>query len=253
MNILSLFDGCGMAFQALKEADIPVKRYYASEINRFAMEIASKNHEITHIGNILNIDHSIFNVDINLLIGGSPCQGFSKAGGGLNFEDPRSKLFFEYVWMLANLKPKYFLLENVVMKQEWQDIISEYLGVQPVKINSDRFVCQNRDRLYWTNIPIAELPDRPAWNKQYYQWRRTYFRENKSGVAPCLTANMGTGGHNVPLHSKDLKDKLSCNELEELQGLPKDYTAGVSKTQRYKMIGNGFTIPVIAHILKGIK
>ena len=128
-------------------------------------------------------------------------------------------------------------------------------GVCGVKINSDRFVPQNRPRIYWTNIPIAKLPKRPDWSRKYYQFRRTYFRENKSGVCPCLTANMGTGGHNVPLKSMDLNDKLTPKECCLLQGFPYRYTEveGISNTQRYKMIGNSFTINVIAHILRGMK
>ena len=139
------------------------------------------------------------------------------------------------------------------MKKESEDVITKYLGVGPVEINSDLFVGQNRPRMYWTNIDIVNLPERPDWDQKYYQWRRTYFRENKSGVCPCLTANMGTGGHNVPLHSKDLKDKLSPVECERLQTIPDNYTEGVSNTQRYKMIGNGYTVDVIAHILSFIK
>ena len=135
------------------------------------------------------------------------------------------------------------------MNQKSQDIITRFLDVEPVKINSDVFVGQNRERLYWTNLEIKPLPKRPEWNSQYYQWRRTYFRENKSGVCPCLTANMGTGGHNVPLKSKNLADKLTPVECERLQTIPENYTEGVSNTQRYKMIGNGWTVDVIAHIL----
>jgi site-specific DNA-cytosine methylase len=175
------------------------------------------------------------------------------AGKRLNFEDPRSKLFFEYVRLLEELKPKYFLLENVKMKQEWEDIITEKLGVNPVKINSDLFVQQNRPRVYWTNIPISKLPKRPDWKGDYYQFRRTYYRKNQSGVCPCLTANMGTGGHNVPLKSMDKSDKLTPVECERLQAVPDNYTDGVSNTQRYKMLGNGWTVDVIAHIFKNIK
>ena len=139
------------------------------------------------------------------------------------------------------------------MKQESQDVITEILGVEPVLINSDLFTQQNRERLYWTNIKINTLPTRPDWKGNYYQWRRTYFRENKSGVSPCLTANMGTGGHNVPLKSKNLSDKLTPVECEWLQSVPKNYTEGVSNTQRYKMIGNGWTVDVISHIFKNLK
>lgn len=95
---------------------------------------------------------------IDLLLGGSPCQGFSLAGKQLNFNDPRSKLFFDYVKALEALKPRYFLLENVKMKQEYQDVISKYLGVQPIEINSALVSAQNRPRLYWTNIPNVSQP-----------------------------------------------------------------------------------------------
>ena len=106
---------------------------------------------------------------IDLLLGGSPCQGFSFAGKQLNFKDPRSKLFFEYVKALKTLKPKYFLLENVKMKKEYQDIISERLGVEPIEINSALVSAQNRKRLYWTNIPGIEQPkDKGNFTKRYY-------------------------------------------------------------------------------------
>ena len=104
-----------------------------------------------------------------------------------------------------------------------------------------------------TNINIHELQERTKCYYKYYQYRRTYFRENKSGVCPCLTANMGTGGHNVPLYSKNLKDKLTPYECERLQTMPTGYTEGVSNSQRYKMIGNGWTVDVISHILKGLR
>ena len=138
------------------------------------------------------------------------------------------------------------------MKKEWEDIITEHLGVKPISINSDLFVQQNRPRVYWTNIPVEKLPKRPEWNGDFYQFRRTYYRKNKSGVCPCLTANMGTGGHNVPLKSEDKADKLSPLECERLQSVPDNYTNGASNTQRYKMLGNGWTIDVIAHIFKGL-
>jgi site-specific DNA-cytosine methylase len=251
LNILSLFDGMSCGKIALDRAGIQVDNYYASEIDKYAIQVSKKNYpDIIQLGDVTKWGEWDL-PKIDLLIGGSPCQGFSNAGLGLNFEDPRSKLFFEYADILENYKPDYFLLENVRMKKkEWENIISCRLGVEPLKINSDRFVQQNRERLYWTNIPvdIDQLPKRPDWNNQYYQWRRTYFRENKSGVCPTLTANMGTGGHNVPLHSKNIKDKLSPEECEVLQTVPTGYTEGVSKTHRYHMLGNGWTVDVIAHI-----
>ena len=256
MNVLSLFDGMSCGRIALERAGFKVDKYFAAEIDKYAIQIAKKNYPDTiHLGDVQDIMYpeSFDGHKIDLVIGGSPCQGFSFAGKNLNFNDPRSKLFFEYARLVKECNPKYFLLENVRMKQDSQDVITEILGVEPVLINSDLFTQQNRERLYWTNIKINTLPTRPDWKGNYYQWRRTYFRENKSGVSPCLTANMGTGGHNVPLKSKNLSDKLTPVECEWLQSVPKNYTEGVSNTQRYKMLGNGWTVDVIAHIFQNLK
>ena len=122
---------------------------------------------MVHLGDVQNIKtsgtHLMDEFDcghkIDLLIGGSPCQGFSFAGKQLNFDDPRSQLFFEYVRLLKELKPKYFLMENVKMKKESMAIITEYLGVEPIEINSNLVSAQNRKRLYWTNIPMKGLPE----------------------------------------------------------------------------------------------
>ncbi len=253
MNVLSLFDGMSCGQIALNKLGIKYDNYFASDIDKYAIQVTQKNYPNTkQVGSVTEVKGDDL-PKIDLLIGGSPCQGFSMAGKRLNFEDPRSKLFFEYVRLLEELKPKYFLLENVKMKQEWEDIITEKLGVDPVKINSDLFVQQNRPRVYWTNIPISKLPNRPDWKGDYYQFRRTYYRKNQSGVCPCLTAAMGTGGHNVPLKSMDKSDKLTPVECERLQAAPDNYTDGVSNTQRYKMLGNGWTVDVIAHIFKNIK
>jgi len=253
LNVLSLFDGMSCGQLALDRLGINVDVYMAAEIDKYAKQITKKNYPNTiHLGDVTKINGEDL-PKIDLLMGGSPCQGFSFAGKQLNFDDPRSALFFEFVRLLEETKPKYFLLENVRMKQEYQDVISEHLGVKPIMINSDRFIGQNRERLYWTNLSIGELPERPNWDKQYYQWRRSYFRANKSGVCPTLTAAMGTGGNNVPLNSEDLSDRVSPVELERLQTVPDNYTEGVSNTQRYKMLGNGWTVDVIAHILKGVK
>lgn len=253
MNVLSLFDGMSCGQLALKKAGIPVDTYYASEIDKYAIQIACKNFPKTvQRGNVIDLSaSSLWNIE--LLIGGSPCQDLSGLKNGKGLEGEKSRLFFEFVRLLKEIKPKWFLLENVVpRKNEWLEQMNEIMGVAGVQINSDLFVPQNRPRYYWTNIPIPTLPRRPYWDKKFYQYRRTYYRENKSGVCPCLTANMGTGGHNVPLKSMNLWDKLTPNEVEELQGVPKDYTAGVSKAQRYKMLGNGWTIDVVSHIFKGI-
>lgn len=181
MKVLSLFDWIACWYEALLRAWIKVDAYYASEIDKYAIQIAQKNHpDIIEIGDVCKIwykhddigenwwlfrDYKEYGVElidrwpIDLLIGGSPCQWFSVAWKMLNFDDPRSKLFFEFVRILREVKPKYFLLENVKMKKEWQDIISQQLWVEPIEINSSLVSAQSRRRLYWTNIPNVSLPE----------------------------------------------------------------------------------------------
>ena len=324
-----------------------------------------------------NIDFTKYAGEIDLLIGGSPCQGFSFAGKQLNFNDPRSKLFFEFVRALKELKPKYFLLENVKMKKEFEDIISEFLGVKPIEINSALVSAQNRKRLYWTNIPVNGLPedkgillkdivheyskvdrdkslcllagyDSKFQPKRYFEKhihqaifeeikeyivpfdktlqildkevqrgkisyfckgsQRVYYIHNKE-VTPCGVLNSARGNNQGGLRYNGEKSpaittskwehnnyllfgcltpdrvvqrqngqrfndgtkfytltaqdrhgvliegyirKLTPIECERLQTLPDNYTAGISNPQRYKTLGNGWTVDVIAHILKGI-
>src|SRR5574344_2950107 len=159
MNVLSLFDGISCGQLALQKAGIRVDKYFASEIDKYAIKVTQENFPDTvQLGDVTQW-RTWELPKIDLLIGGSPCQGFSFAGKQLNFSDPRSKLFFEYVKVLQKTKPKYFLLENVKMKQECQDVISRYLGVEPIEINSSLVSAQNRKRLYWTNIPNVTQPE----------------------------------------------------------------------------------------------
>lgn len=157
MKVLSLFDGIACGYEALVRAWIPIEKYRASEIDKYAIQIALKNHpDIIEIWDVCNVNWADYDAD--LLIWGSPCQWFSVAGKMLNFSDPRSKLFFEYVRILKECKPKYFLLENVKMKKERVDIISWELWVEPIEINSSLVSAQNRRRLYRTNIPDVIQP-----------------------------------------------------------------------------------------------
>lgn len=154
-----MFDGISCGQIALERDEMKVDTYYSSEIDVSAMKVTQKNYPRTiQLGDVTKVDGNKFK-GINLLIGGSPCQGFSFAGKQLNFEDPRSKLFFEFVRILEESKPQYFLLENVKMKKEYQDIISKYLNVEPIEINSSCLSAQNRVRLYWTNIPNIQIPE----------------------------------------------------------------------------------------------
>lgn len=165
MNILSLFDGISCGMVALERAGIKVDKYYSSEVDKYAIAISEKNYKksIVRLGDVTKWkDWDIDWSSIDLLIGRSPCQGFSFVGKQLNFEDERSKLFFEYVEILKHIKeqnPKvFFLLENVRMKKEYRDVITRFLKVEPILINSSLVSAQDRKRLYWTNIKGVEQP-----------------------------------------------------------------------------------------------
>jgi len=324
MNVLSLFDGMSCGQIALNRAGIKYDNYFASEIDKPAIKVTMANYPDTiQLGSVLAVKASGL-PKIDLLIGGSPCQGFSFAGKQLNFNDPRSKLFFEFVRLLKECKPKYFMLENVNMKKEFQNIITEHLGVEPIHINSDIFSAQDRKRSYWTNIEFASLPNNseltvedilePEVDIKYCiepkrsvliceneikkrkigfigsdsQGNRIYSIHGKSvclcdeagGLGaktglyalPCLTPDRAEKRQNgrrfKPPHSKfytltaidkhgiltnNYIRKLTPIECERLQTVPEKYTEGVSDNQRYKMLGNGWTVDVIAHILRGIK
>ena len=388
MNVLSLFDGMSCGQLALQRAGIKVDNYYACEIDKYAIQVTQKNFPNTmQLGDVLDMKIPNYREgSIDLLMGGSPCQGFSFAGKQLNFSDPRSKLFFEFVRIMKKLQPKYVLLENVRMKQEFQDVISAWMGFQPQALNSSKVSAQNRHRLYWFGkrveregslnhlsskygydaivippmedlglvlkdilqtdhneppVPINErnarhhknplqkslcttatmykgagnngmtlvdrlIPVGMAEEYAHYNYRATKEVYHMEGKAPTLLTMQGgnrepkvatysaKGGRivnrrldeqgvrkdyqmdlpltpQVEIRSDDKtnclttlqKDnvvvegmtwrKLTPVECERLQTLPDNYTEGVSKTQRYKMIGNGWTVDVIAHILKGVK
>lgn len=356
MNILSLFDGISCCRVALDRVGIKVDRYYASEIDKYAIQVAQHNYPNTiQLGDINNWRNwKIDWASIDLVAGGSPCQGFSNAGKGLNFDDPRSALFFVFVDILnhvRNLNPNVkFLLENVKMKKEWLDIISKWLNVEPVEINSSLVSAQNRQRFYWTNIAkIPQPEDRHIYLKDILITANTiripeYGNGEKSRPLTChysnnfggwydritdpnpnkqqidilaenikylnesnlkqlvrsfgskgqiftiedkktntLIASMGMGGGNglyyaeqktgknvfevkdkkVIIYDKeykmDLEDgfwcfrKLTPIECERLQTLPDNYTDGISNSQRYKALGNGWTVDVIAHIFSFLK
>lgn len=288
MNVLSLFDGISCGQIALERAGLHYNNYYSSEIDKYAIQITQKNYPNTiQLGDVTQIKASAL-PKIDLLIGGSPCQSFSNAGRGSGFNG-KSGLFWEYVRLLKEIKPQYFLLENVVMRKEWQEIISEALSVQPVKINSKYFVPQNRPRLYWTNIPISDLPTTynhslvdilQEASEEYYltelqkskldlnfKWSMNEIIKHKAGkhqqdniyrydgLMACLSASHhGAARHLTKTYLPNGKiRRLTENEVENLQNVPKDYTKGVSSSKRYEVLGNGWTVDVITHIFKGIK
>jgi site-specific DNA-cytosine methylase len=276
MIVLSLFDGIGCGRQALKDADIDVTKYYASEIDEKSIEVARRNHsDIVHIGDVRDVRARNL-PPIDLLIGGSPCQGFSSAGRKLGTDDLRSSLIQEYYRLLDELWPTWFLLENVPMANSDRNTISSTLDVQPVMIDSSLFVPQSRRRLYWTNIDIPPLPTRrPVLSDVLIDRRlcediterfhaKKYGTRSRSNAhefirthreqARCLMASgqdiSNTGATNVLTGGRMYR--LHPVECERLQGLPDGYTDGHAKTRRYSMLGNAWTVPVIAHILRGI-
>ena len=384
MNVLSLFDGMSCGQIALKKLGVPVKNYFASEIDKFAIKVAKANFpDMIHLGDVkevwvsnsyegaiggspctTGIEHEGETHKIDLLIGGSPCQGFSFAGKQLNFDDPRSQLFFEYIRLLKALKPKYFMLENVKMSKQSQQIITDYLGVEPVEINSNLVSAQNRRRLYWTNIPVDGVPEDKGivladiledgytdrdksycLDASYYKGGgasnvRLYFEKsrrqivfgsgmkvlgtatdvkgarivnrrldengtrkdydrtiepvarlelrkddkggclttvqkdsvlafpkilqrargfNKGGLkaldgkTPTISTSAWEHNNHLTLDEGTTWRKLTPVECERLQTVPDGYTDHVSNTQRYKMLGNGWTVDVVKHLFKGLQ
>lgn len=376
LNVLSLFDGMSCGRIALDRSEIEVGTYYASEIDKYAETVSVANYpDIVRMGDVTNWRNwSIDWSSIDLLIAGSPCQGFSMAGKQLAFDDPRSALFFVFVEILNHIKklnPEVkFLLENVRMKKEFLQIISDHVGVKPFFINSMLVSAQSRPRYYWANWDFSEPVDRgivlkdiiePVVDEKYkhsdkviagYE-RKTKRRKSEGkgsndafgkmnvadldGKASCLTARYHkssitdmsvacgsmtgrridpeTGrradnnksikpqqrieiradqktnclttvqkdnyivkdaakrGRGEEIRSDDkanalladghqsrwlaegglLYRKLTPLECERLQTVPEGYTEGVSNTQRYRMLGNGWTVDVISHIFNGLK
>ena len=280
MKVLSLFDGISSGMVALERAGIPVDAYYASEIDKNAIAISQKNYpNIIRLGDVTKWrEWDIPWADIDLLIGGSPCQGFSFAGKGLNFNDPRSKLFFEFVDILNHIKSVNpdvkFLLENVKMKKEHEDVITDLLEVAPQKINSECVSAQKRNRLYWFNWESKQpttandvvindiLLPLQIIEKEYYH-KRTAEQIRSQSFVQGSKMIQDINGKCECLLARDYKDpksviqdgvlrRLTPIEYERLQTLPDDYTFGVCKSHRYQALGNGWTVDVIAHILKAL-
>ena len=296
-SVLSLFDGMSCGQIALNRVGIEYDNYFASEIDKHAIKVTQTNYPNTiQLGDVTKINGCDL-PKIDLLIGGSPCQGFSFSGKQLNFEDPRSKLFFEFVRLVNELKPKYWLLENVVMKKEYEQVISEYLGVQPIKINSSLVSAQNRERLYWANfeikqpidkginlIDILETDDlinpsairgrrlnkatilgrrlnergvRDDYNKDVPITQCLEVRATNTNKSNCLTTvekdnvltTMPIGRHKDAFKNKLPFRYYTLKEYCRLQTVPENYfTDIVSESQAKKMLGNGWTVDVVAHI-----
>lgn len=294
LSVLSLFDGISCGRVALERANIQVEKYYASEIDKYAISITQKNYPDTiQLGDITKItNEQLDNLGkIDIVIGGSPCQDLSNYKydrgevTGLNGE--KSGLFYDYMRILKYIEPRYFLLENVAsMEQRWKDLMSEIIGVQPIMINSALVCAAERKRLYWTNIPNVTQPEDKGivlkdiilnpnevpekyWYTKYpitvhdgdvkvkatihlnghRQAKEVYGLNHKCNTLLCD----GNGGNLVKkIYQDERVRKLMPIEYERLQTLQDGYTDCVSDSRRYSAIGNGWTVDVIAHILKNI-
>jgi site-specific DNA-cytosine methylase len=272
INVLSLFDGMSCGQIALNRAGIEYENYFASEIDEAAIKVTQHNYPNTiQLGSITELDGTRL-PKIDLLFGGSPCQSLSNAGKGEGF-DGKSGLFWEFVRVLNEVKPKFFLLENVKMKKDWEDVISKSLGVNPIEINSSLVSAQNRPRLYWTNIPNIKQPlDKKILFKDIlnmsYEFKpltKWFFSKwgDKQKIHTlktinaeksfCLTTNKSHSKNYYLNADKTMARMLERDEIERLQTIPNGYTNIVSKTEAHKMIGNGWTVDVIAHIFSYLK
>lgn len=273
MNVLSLFDGMSCGRIALERAGIHVANYFASEIKKHAIKCALDNYPDTkQIGCVTKIDVGIL-PKIDLLIGGSPCQDISNLKPTGDIYDEKSRLFFEYLRIKNQVKPKYFLLENVVGDKESIKIITDLMQVDPIRINSSLVSFQRRDRYYWTNIPAVAIPEDRGINFQDFKdTDENYcdlFRVNKTpsrvtmweSKCPnvthrekinCLTCKQDRWNNAGLVEYKDFCRYLTTRELELSQNVPIGYTRSVSINQAADLLGDGWTVDVIAHIFKGL-
>lgn len=310
INVLSLFDGMSCGQIALKRANVKVSSYLASEIDKHAIKVTQHNWPNTiQLGSVTDLKaESIPNIDI--LIGGSPCQSFSASGNKSGFNG-KSGLFFEWLRLFNETKPKYFLLENVLMKKQWEDTISNLVGVKPIMINSADFSAQARKRLYWTNIPVAQptiqnnifvcdileknvdskyflINNYKSYSQKKQKSKLTILKESYRfnhaihQQKPVLVSEVsddtpsGRSSQQSRLYSSLSKSptvlasgasvmKVDCGsadhnlwrnftplEVERLQTVPEHYTSSISDSQRFKCLGNGWTVDVIAHIFSGL-
>lgn len=269
MKILSLFDGIACGLEAAKRAGIKVTKYVAYENDPECCYIAKKNHpEIEHKGSVIGANFGWYH-NFDIIIGGSPCQGFSIAGDKLGFDDHRSKLYHEFVRAKHESGIENFLLENVPLDYHIEKKINYDLWTKPVIINSALVSAQTRTRFYWSNKKIEQPKDLGITLKSVFEYGE-HLKEYKMNKTPsrdqmfyfgcpditnrdksnCLTTKQDRWGNAGLIKYEDYARYLTPVECERLQTLPDNYTAGSSKTNRYKMLGNCWTVNVIADIFK---
>lgn len=273
MNIFSAFDGMSCMQLAAAKSKIKVKKYFASEIKKHAIKVTKANFSNTiHVGDIMNVNWFGY-PKIDILVGGSPCQDISNLRPGNNIYDEKSKLFFQFLRLKREFNPKYFLLENVVGDKESIDKITELMEVDPIRINSALLSFQKRDRYYWTNIPNVTIPqDKKISFQDYKSTDEEYlklFKVNKTpsreimwnGKCPnvtyrdkinCLTCKQDRWNNAGLVEYGDFCRYLTTRELELAQTVPVGYTDCLSINQAADVLGDGWTVDVISHILSHI-
>ena len=280
LKVLSLFDGMSCGQIALERAGIKVEKYYASEIKKHAIEVTQHNYPNTiQLGDVTKITKEMVG-EIDLLIGGSPCQDFSRANSVRDgLQGTKSMLFYEYLRLLNELKPKYYILENVIMDDTGYKTISDLLGTEPSRINSSLVSGALRDRLYWTNIGResfdlfgnrkSEIPQ--PKDKAIKLQDILEFGYTKKLKHSCLNTKSGQdGGQKAMLHrdkttgmttliynSFDFDETrgvryVTQTEMERLHNIPEGYTKILNKKKAGDLIGDGWTVDVVAHILSFI-
>ena len=271
LNVLSLFDGISCGQVALARAGITVAEYFASEIDENAIKVTKSRYpETVHLGDV-----KTFNVDalppIDLMLGGFPCQSHSVGGKRDGLQAETGKLLYDLVRIKNQVKPRYFLFECTYIPKKDLNTINTLIGVKPIKLNSSLVSAQNRRRMYWTNIPQTPIGDRGIkWNKWVYTLPHSGWKAEIKLFEKSPTVITANPGRMYKLATKDtvVPEKLrdenghwhkhlkgpSPEDCEELQTLSRGYTdVGLSKTARYKAIGNGWTVDLIVELLKGLE
>lgn len=290
ITVLSLFDGIAVGKVALERAGIKVEKYFSSEIDKHAIQVAKYNHpDLISVGSVCDVSYrdgilttakGVFEVGkIDLLIGGSPCQSISNLGDGSGL-DGKSGLFFQYLRIKQEIEKEnadlYFLLENVVGNKKSIEKISELMGVKERLFNSNLVSAQNRARYYWTNIEFDLPQDKGVLLKDILEegipkdsilnpGRLRWILSEKGAAciskryavidptkANCITARSDASWNSNYVTREGQLTRLTPVEYERLQTLPDEYTSAARTSERYKMLGNGWTADVIAHIFKNL-
>ena len=278
MNVLSLFDGMSCGQIALERAGVKVDNYYASEIDKYAIQVTQKNYPNTiQLGDIVDLKASDL-PKIDLLIGGSPCQDFSRANAVRDgLKGMKSMLFYEYVRLLKETNPKYFILENVIMDDLGYNTITELLGTEPVRLNGSRVSGALRDRLFWTNIgpewfdlfgnrkcAIPQPLDKKIMLNDVLEYgysdkkKHTCLNTSSGYQSPnqeyLISRNDTTGMITLiykdeKMNTKDGVRMVNQNELELLHNIPNGYTKNLTKTKAGNLIGDGWCVGIVEHIM----